>query len=63
MYSTARNLGVTDSKLLGRLLSMCANPTTIIERNLSFPTMDEESQQSTKIPIGDLIEPTNILCK
>ncbi|KNB43549.1 3-hydroxyisobutyrate dehydrogenase [Blastocystis sp. subtype 4] len=57
VYSTARNLGVTDSKLLGRLLSMCANPTTIIERNLSFPTMDEESQQSTKIPIGDLIEP------
>ena len=33
VYSTSSSLGVTDAKLLGRLLGLCVNPVNIIERN------------------------------
>lgn len=36
VYSTASSLGLTDPKLLGKMLSLCANPATIIERNTDF---------------------------
>ena len=36
VYSTSSSLGVTDAKLLGRLLALCADPGTIIERNINF---------------------------
>lgn len=57
VYATARNLGVTDSHLLGRLLSMCANPTSIIERNITFPQLDEMTKRSIRIPLDQLIDP------
>ena len=57
VYATARNLGVTDSHLLGRLLSMCANPTSIIDRNITFPQLDEMTKRSIRIPLNQLIDP------
>lgn len=57
VYATARNLGVTDSHLLGRLLSMCASPTSIIERNITFPQLDEMTKRSIRIPLDHLIDP------
>lgn len=36
VYSTASSLGLTDPKLLGKMLSLCANPANIIERNTDF---------------------------
>lgn len=36
VYSTASNLGLSDPKILGKMLSLCANPANMIERNLDF---------------------------
>ena len=39
VYSTASSLGLTDPKLLGKMLSLCANPATVLERNVGFPLL------------------------
>ena len=36
VYSTASSLGLTDPKLIGKMLSLCANPSSIIERSVDF---------------------------
>ncbi|KAK8829536.1 hypothetical protein WA556_005454, partial [Blastocystis sp. ATCC 50177/Nand II] len=55
VYSTSSSLGVTDAKLLGRLLALCADPVTIIERNINFHLLDPGDQRSITIPISSLL--------
>lgn len=55
VYSTARSLGINDSKLLGDLLS-CVNPAMIIERNRSFRSFNRSDQLAMAVPIKSLTD-------
>ena len=56
VYHTASGLGITDTKLIGHLLTMCANPTTILDRNLAVTQSEEGSlKKARSIPIEEMI--------
>ena len=46
--STASSLGLTDPKLLGKMLSLCANPATVLERNVGFPLLGKLKKKLDK---------------
>ena len=58
VYHTASGLGVTDTNLIGHLLTICANPTAILDRNLSVMQSEEgSSKKGRSISIEEMITP------